>query len=106
VKAGDTADPAGVSAPIKLLIDRNTAVSRLQKAAGGLTEALDNDTDEAAVRAALAKVFWKYVDEPNSQLASVVAAMQERKPVTTAALGLAGPSVAVAPARAYGSGRR
>jgi hypothetical protein len=107
VAAGGTLDPAGVSAPIKLLIGRAAAANRLQKAADGLAAALENDNDEFGVLAALAKVFWKYVDDPTTpHLSGAVAAMQQRKPITTATLGLAGPAVGLAPTRAYGDLRR
>ena len=57
-----TPDPAGVSPPIKTLIDRHTAVRRLRRAGELVREALDNDSDECAVRAALSKVFPTYVE--------------------------------------------
>ena len=52
-----TPDPAGVSPPIKTLIDRHTAVRRLRRAGELVREALDNDNDECAVRDALSKLF-------------------------------------------------
>lgn len=103
---GNTPDPAGVSAPIKLLTDRATAVRRLRKAADNLAEALAAEDDEVAVTAALSRVFWKYIDAPDTpQLTAAVAAMTQNKTITTATLGLAGPAVALAPTRAYGDRR-
>jgi len=66
LEKGDTDDPADVSGPIKLLLDRATAVDRLKKAAGlmhAAFEAEENDDDDA-VREALAELYWKYVDPP------------------------------------------
>lgn len=106
VAAGNTPDPAGVSPDIKLLIARKDAVNRLRKAADALAEALEHDDDEAGVRAALAKVFWHYVDDPGTRdLASAAAALGSGRPVTTPALGLAGPVTVLTPTRAYGTGR-
>jgi len=106
VAAGDTEDPAHVSSSIKLLIPREDAVRRLRRAAASLDEALAHDDDEDAVRAALAKVFWDYVDDPASEpFTAAVAALRSRRPVTTGTLGLVGPAVAVPPTRAYGGGR-
>lgn len=63
VKKGDTKDPANVSPPIKLLLDRDKVVNRLELAAGHMRNALDNDDDEEKVREELAKVFPKYVKQ-------------------------------------------
>ena len=59
-----TPDPAGVSGPIKVLIDRETMVKRLGYAAQGVRQALDNDGDEEKVRDALADVYHEYVERP------------------------------------------
>lgn len=64
VKKANTKDPAGVSAPIKLLLDRDTVVERLESAAKHMRAALDHDDDEAVVTDELAQVFWKYVEKP------------------------------------------
>jgi hypothetical protein len=102
-----TPDPAGVSANIKPLLAASTATDRLRKAADNLAEALDNDSDETAVASALSKVFWKYIDDPvTPTLSSAVAAMTERKPISTAALGITGPAVTLTPTRAYGDPRQ
>jgi hypothetical protein len=104
--AGDTPDPAGVSVPIKLLADRSIAVGRLRKAADNLAEALAADDDQAAVTTALSRVFWKYIDAPDTpQLNAAVASMTQSKRITTATLGISGPAVALAPTRAYGDRR-
>lgn len=60
-----TPDPAGVSKSIKLQKDRDTVVGRLERAAGSMKDALDNDDDETKVQAAMASLYWKYVDPPD-----------------------------------------
>jgi hypothetical protein len=97
-----TSDPAGVSSSLKLLLSSDIVVSRLEKAASGLREAIDNDGDEVAVRAALAKVFWNYLDDGLSRTAS---SLSIRKPMTAAALGLTGLTAIVPPTRSYGGSR-
>jgi hypothetical protein len=67
-----TPDPADVSPPIKLLLDRDVVVSRLDRASKRIEEALGRDDDEAAVREALSKLYWKYV-QPPAESASKVA---------------------------------
>jgi hypothetical protein len=106
ISRGDaTHDPAGVSAPMRLMLDRATVAARLRKAADALAEALANDADEASVRAALNRVFWKYIDDPaSSALASAAGLLRQRQPISTTALGLAGPAALVVPTRAYGGG--
>ena len=70
-----TPDPAGVSGPIKILIDRGTVVRRLKNAARRMEDALENDGDEKTVRDALADVFHQYVDRlPNTHSMGAVAA--------------------------------
>jgi len=104
LRHGNTADPAGVSAPIKLRLSRGVAIDRLDKAAAAIAEALDHDDELQAVRASLARVFWDYIDDPDvSALATAARQLRPRTPVTTTALGLAGAAATVRPARAYGS---
>lgn len=66
IAEGDTPDPAGVSAPIKLPdgIDRARAVKRLDFFRDRLVDAVENSDDEYAARTALAEAFFKYVDPP------------------------------------------
>jgi hypothetical protein len=98
-----TQDPAGVSGPLKLLQNRAAVAVRLRKAADALAEAIEHDTDAVAVQAALHKVFWNYVDDPNGgALASTIGLLQQRRPVATTALGLGGAAALVVPTRAYG----
>ena len=63
-RGDNTKDPAGVSLPIRLLLDRSVAVDRLQKAATNMALALDHDDDEQVVQTALNRVFRDYVDPP------------------------------------------
>lgn len=98
-----TLDPAGVSAPLKLLLDREVVASRLRKAADAIADAIEHDNDEAAVQAALSRVFWKYIDDPNrGGLAGAADLLRQRRPVSTTALGLGGAAALVVPTRAYG----
>lgn len=60
----DTPDPAEVSKPIKLNIDRQVMVDRLESAAKLMKDALDHHDDEEAVRTSLANLFWKHIDPP------------------------------------------
>jgi hypothetical protein len=73
----NTPDPAGVSKPIKLAIERDVMVDRLQQARDLMSTALDND-DEAAVDSALADLFWKHLDPPSgsSSKAAIAAALR------------------------------
>ena len=66
LKHANTKDPAGVSGPIKLLLDRDTIVQRLEKAATHMRAAMDHDDDEERVTEELALVFWKYVEKSAS----------------------------------------
>jgi hypothetical protein len=97
-------DPAGVSPNVKLLVSRSIATKRLRTAAEALTEALDHDDDREAVLSALSCAFYNYVDNPvPNSFAHKVAALRRNVPVTTATLGLGGPSAFVRPTRAYGA---
>ncbi len=58
----NTPDPAEVSKPIKLKIDRQAMVDRLRGAATLMEETLDHGDDEDAVRTSLADLFWKHLD--------------------------------------------
>lgn len=97
---GATKDPAGVSANIRLLGSWDDAERRTRIAAGHLARALDNDNDEAAVRAALSSVFHRYLDSDDA-LSGYAAVLGGAAPIPTAALGLGGGGLVVA-TRAYG----
>jgi hypothetical protein len=56
-----TPDPAGVSAPIKTLVEREVIAGRLSKTAETIGTALKSDSENDA-RDALASVYWVYVD--------------------------------------------
>jgi hypothetical protein len=99
---------AGVSAPLKLMkeVSREVVVQRLQAAADALADALARDDDEAAVQSALYRVFRNYIDAPSTDvLAAAAAVLRPQKAITTAALGLAGPALAIPAARAFGGPR-
>ncbi len=101
-----TADPAGVSPPIKLLIDRDTVVSRLRQARDWMTLALDNDDDLEVVQDALAHVFYAYVDPPagsksKAGLAHSLTTGNSRVGITAGLLGTRN-SAPIKTTRAYG----
>lgn len=56
-----TPDPAGVSGPIKTLIDRDQITGRLSKASETFKSALESDNEDDA-HDALASVYWVYVN--------------------------------------------
>lgn len=93
---GPTKDPAGVSPDINLLLDQETVVTRLEKAAANLEEALLHDDDPEAVAELLGRVFYDYaeVDEHSKAgFARVLRSGNTRISVTTTgavALGTAG----------------
>lgn len=62
LKRRRTPDPAGVSLPIKTLIDRQKAADRFKWAGVQLREALKSDDDDCAVRATLSKLFAEYIE--------------------------------------------
>lgn len=104
----NTPDPAGVSAPLKLMngITRDVAVQGLRAAATAMADAIEHDDDQTDVQAALHRVFRNYIDAPTQDaLASAVAALRKRRPVSSIVLGLAGTARPIAPTRAYGSPR-
>ena len=106
-----TQDPAGVSKPIKLLEDRDIVVGRLRRAAELMTEALENDDDEAKVQEAMSNLYWKYVDPPtgSDSKAAFASALRSERPVvgvSGGALSLGNSSVPrLKPTRSYGSER-
>ena len=64
LKKANTKDPADISPSIKLLLDRDAVVARLEGAAKHMRDALDHDDDDDAVTEALAVVFYKFVEKP------------------------------------------
>ena len=106
-----TPDPAGVSKPIKLLKDHDTAVGRLERAAGFMKDALDNDDDKTKVQEAMASLYWKYVDPPAGSDSKEAFASALRSGTT--ALGVSGGALSLGTTgttslkstRSYGSER-
>ena len=104
-----TPDPAGVSKPIKLLLERDAVVGRLERAAKKMRDALDNDDDKTEVQEAMAGLYWKYVDPPkgSSSKEAIASALRSGSPalgVSGGALSLgSGPSLKST--RSYGSER-
>ena len=106
-----TPDPAGVSKPIKLLIDRKTVVGRLRRAAKSMREALDNDDDKTKVQEAMAGLYWQYVAPPGGggskeAMVSALRSGSHLVGVSGGALTLGGTSTtSLKPTRSYGSER-
>jgi len=102
-----TPDPAGVSAPIKTLIDRDVVAGRLSKATETLEAALKEDDDNKA-RDALADLYWVYVTSSpgsSSKTAFANALRQGNSAVKVLPAGLSvanAGGVALKTTRAYG----
>jgi len=102
-----TPDPAGVSASIKTAIERETAASRLGKAAETLETALNSDNENDA-RDDLASVYWVYVTPSpgSSSKAAFAKALRGGNPVVSVVPGsisIAGSGgIALKKTRAYG----
>jgi Second Messenger Oligonucleotide or Dinucleotide Synthetase domain len=75
----ETKDPAEVSEPIRLLLDREIVVKRLGSAADRLEHALDDEDDEDAVRDDLATVFPDYVEPPKGSKSELASALRGGK---------------------------
>lgn len=107
LKERNTPDPAGVSKPIKTLIDRKQAAGRLDRAAAQMAEARDADGDEEAVRAALARLFPDYVKPPGASASKAGFADALRRGNTGLTIGaggleVGGQGVGLKPTRSYG----
>ena len=100
-KNGATPDPCGVSVNIRLLGSWESAERNTRLAAQAMEGAFEHDKDDtdAEARAYLAKVFFKYLEQP-AQLASV--AKHSNSGMSLAALGLAAVGT-VAATRAFGN---
>lgn len=104
-----TPDPAGVSKPIKLLMDRKTVVGRLQKAAKSMETALENDDDKIEVHEAMASLYWRYIDPPVGSVSkeAYASALRSKEPalgVSAGALCLGNSDVPqIKSTRSYGS---
>jgi len=102
-----TPDPAGVSAPIKTLIDRGVVAGRLSKAAEALEAAVKSDNENEA-RDVLASAYWLYVDPSpgSSSKAAFAKALREGNlaiKVVPGGLSISGfGGVALKTTRAYG----
>lgn len=74
LKKGDTADPAGVSDPIKLEVPRDRVVRRLRGLAESMAEALEHSGDKQRAQAALNRVFPDFIDPPDDGGKGAIAA--------------------------------
>lgn len=105
---GETDDPAGVSGPIRVLIDRREVVKRLVHASDLMGRALDAGDDKDAAREALAELFWDYIEPPESSTSKAAYADALRREKTLS-VGPAGLTIGAAagtkplkPTRSYG----
>lgn len=104
---GLTSDPAGVSGPIKLLLDRDVVLSRLRRAAGLMERAIADPDDDEAVRAALGELFPKNVPPPSggqSKAAYAAAARDDRLGFSASAGLLVSSARTMKSTRAFGRG--
>jgi hypothetical protein len=103
-----TPDPAGVSMPIKPLIDRDVVVDRLRGAAELMRKALDADADGDfdGVQTALADLFWRYIDPPPTATSKAAFANALRNGNgqirVSQGIALGGAGVALKTTRAFG----
>lgn len=106
-----TPDPAGVSKPIKLLMDRDVVVGRLKRAAKHMRDALDNDDDKTKVQEAIAGLYGNYVSPPDGSASkeAIASALRRGSPplgVSGGALSLGGSGGPILkPTRSWGSER-
>ena len=111
LKKNLTPDPAGVSKPIKLLMDRDVVVGRLKRAAKRMKDALDNDDDKIKVQEAMAGLYWNYVSPPDGSASkeAIASAFRSGSPalgVSGGALSLGGSGgPSLKPTRSWGSER-
>ena len=110
VRARNTPDPAKVSKPIKLKVEREVMVDRLESARDLVQKSLDNDSDEAIVRTTLADLFWMHLDSPvgTESKSAMASSLREGNAGVRMGAGLAvvgaGAGAALKTGRAYGSG--
>jgi hypothetical protein len=93
-----TPDPAEVSPPIKLSLDWQIVVARLNEAAKRMDSALEHDDDEAAVREALAPLFPDQLDERGQPKEDWTSALRRNKPFSVGRSGVQAGAVAAADA--------
>ncbi|MDP2858552.1 MAG: hypothetical protein Q8P50_11325 [Bacillota bacterium] len=106
-----TPDPAGVSDPIKVLVDRDIIVSRLRHAADLIRVALEHDDDELKAGEALAELYWIHVKPPpgSTSKAAFAAALRQGNAEVSVASGLilgAGKGAPIKTTRSYGGHQR
>ena len=106
-----TPDPAGVSKPIKLLMDRDVVVGRLERAAKKMRDALDNDDNKENVQEAMAGLYPKYISPPSGSDSreAIASALRSGSPmlgVSGGALSLGGSGgPSIKSTRSWGSER-
>lgn len=106
-----TPDPAGVSRPIKLLMDRHVVVGRLNGAAKRMKAALESDDDNEKVQEAMAGLYPNYISPPSggAPKEAIASALRKGSPVlgvSGGALSLgSGGGPSLKPTRSWGSER-
>ena len=87
---GETDDPVDVSGPIRLLLDQDEVVARLETASGLIQRALDHEDEETIAREALAQLFWDYVEPPSgsNSKATIADALRKGKTLSIGSTGL------------------
>ena len=103
IEKAPTEDPAGVSDPIRLLLDKSEVVERLSEAADAMDEALANEDDEEKVREALRRVYPDYVKQSSGKRALADALRTGTVGATSTGITV-GAGDAMKRTRAYGEG--
>ena len=104
-----TPDPAGVSRPIKLLLDRDTVVGRLERAAALIEQALEHDDDREKVEEAIGHLYPNYAENWSTTDRKSLLAAALREGMSPFGISV-GPAILTPPAttppkptRSYGS---
>jgi hypothetical protein len=98
----ETDDPAGVSDPIRLLLEKSEVVERLGQAADDLDEARANEDDEDKVREALSRVYPDYIDPPGKRALAEALKTNTGIGATKTGITLGAGGAAMKPMRTYG----
>ncbi len=99
----ETKDPAGVSDPIHLLLDKSVVVERVGEAADDMDEAVANEDDEEKVRDALRRVYPDYLDASSGK-AAFASALRTNTGIGATPSGIALGGTAMKKTRGYGEG--
>jgi hypothetical protein len=103
IEKAPTEDPAGISEPVRLLLDKDVVVRRLGEAADNMDEALANEGNEDKVRDALHRVYPDYV-KPSGKKAMAEALRSGTVGATPTGIAV-GTGAPMKKTRAYGGSR-